>query len=245
MNDEQLLRYSRHIFLEGFDVEKQQKLLKSSVVIIGAGGLACSAAAYLASSGVGHITLLDDDKVELSNLQRQIAHRTADIGLDKVESLKQYLEQLNPEIIISTKQIRASSDNLPQLIKGADAVLDCSDNFATRFAINQACVKQDIALVSGAAIAMQGQIFVKANQEAACYRCLFDDAVIGEAASCSETGVLAPVVGIIGSYQALDTIKLLTDFSVVQSGVQSFDFANNKNKTWSMSKDPNCPVCGS
>lgn len=245
MNDEQLLRYSRHVFLEGFDIERQQMLLGSSVVIIGAGGLACSAAAYLASSGVGYFTIADDDVVELSNLQRQIAHATSDIGMAKVDSLKQYLEQLNPNINVTALKLRATDEHLPNLIKDADVVLDCSDNFATRFAVNQACVEQNIGLVSGAAIAMQGQLFVRKDNSSPCYRCLFDDAVIGDSASCSETGVLAPVVGIVGSYQALEAIKLLTNFASVQGGVQSFDFSNNKNKLWSMKKDTHCPVCGS
>ncbi|MDH5602028.1 MAG: molybdopterin-synthase adenylyltransferase MoeB, partial [Gammaproteobacteria bacterium] len=218
MNDEQLLRYSRQIMLPQIDVTGQEKLLASRVLIIGLGGLGSPVAMYLASAGIGHLVLVDDDTVELSNLQRQIAHGMSDINSTKVESAKQTLLDLNPDISITTYAQRLDDEKLNQEIKLADVVIDGTDNFTTRFAINAACVKTSTPLVSGAAIRMEGQVSVFNKTPASpCYRCLYKDE--GELdTSCSTNGVLSPVVGIIGSIQAAETIKVLLDIGECLDG---------------------------
>ena len=245
MNDGQLLRYSRHLFLPELDVVGQQKLLDSHALIIGAGGLGCPAAMYLASSGVGTITLADDDEVELSNLQRQIAHGERDIGRPKVESLQQSLQQMNSTVTINALIQRLSSDELTAMVRSVDVVLDCTDNFDSRFAINRACVAEKTPLVSGAAIRFdaQLQVFDFRQDDTPCYRCLFQEQQ-GEQPRCSETGVLAPVVGVVGAWQALETIKLLADIGELQSGLKVMDFKNANEQTLKLRKDPACPVCG-
>jgi len=252
MNDDQLLRYSRQIMLSKFDVSGQQALLSSHALIIGLGGLGSPVAMYLATAGVGHLTLVDDDVVDLTNLQRQIIHTQADIGRSKVESAAATLRALNSEIEITTVNTRLNGDDLRQAVQRADVVIDASDNFATRFAINQACVDTHTPLVSGAAIRMEGQVSVfpndirnSENPDSPCYRCLYDD-IPEVAASCSETGVLAPVVGIIGSIQATEAIKLLTGIGTSLSGrLLTLDATTLEFREIRLRRDPACPVCSS
>jgi molybdopterin/thiamine biosynthesis adenylyltransferase len=203
MNDQQLLRYSRHILLPEFGVEGQEKLLRSRALVVGAGGLGSPAALYLASAGVGSLTLADGDEVDLTNLQRQILHITASVGRTKVESGRDTLAALNPEIRVSTCRERLEGDRLVALVADADLVLDCTDNFATRHAINRACVAHRKPLVSGAAVRFDGQISVFDLRDAAspCYACLFPEDAGAEELRCAVMGVFAPVTGIVGTMQ--------------------------------------------
>ncbi len=245
MEDEQLLRYSRQIMLPQFDVAGQQRLLDSHALIIGMGGLGSPVAIYLAAAGVGKLTLVDFDKVDLTNLQRQIVHATADIGRPKVESAREHLLALNPEITVETISHKLEDDELLAAVAAADVVVDASDNFATRFAINDACVQARKPLVSGAAIRMEGQVavFHSERDESPCYRCLYRDE--GELAqTCSENGVLAPVVGVIGSIQATETIKLLSGMGETLDGrLMMWDAMTMEWRTLKLKKDPACPVC--
>ncbi|MDH5387434.1 MAG: molybdopterin-synthase adenylyltransferase MoeB [Gammaproteobacteria bacterium] len=246
MNDEQLLRYNRHIMLPQIGIEGQQKLRDAHVLIIGLGGLGSPAALYLATAGIGKLTLVDDDKVELSNLQRQIIHRSQNIGEKKVASAKKNLLAINHEINIVTFDHRLDETSLKLQIALADVVLDASDNFDTRFAINRACVEQKKPLVSGAAIQFDGQIsvFDSRKELCPCYSCLYPDK--GEDnLTCSENGILAPVVGIIGSMQALEAIKLICQIGEPLYGrLLLFDALSLQWRTMNLKKDPDCPVCG-
>lgn len=247
MNDEQLLRYNRHIMLPQIGIEGQQKLRDAHVLIIGLGGLGSPAAMYLATAGVGRLTLVDDDTVELSNLQRQIIHRNQNIGDSKVASAKSNLLAINHEIDIATIDHRLDEAALNQQIKQADVVLDASDNFDTRFAINRACVAQKKPLVSGAAIQFDGQIsvFDSRDEHCPCYSCLYPDKG-NDNLTCSTNGILAPVVGIIGSMQALEAIKLICQIGEPLYGrLLLFDALSLQWRTMNLKKDPNCPVCGS
>ena len=248
MNDDQLLRYSRQIMLPQMDVAGQQRLLQSHALIIGLGGLGSPVAMYLAAAGVGQLTLADFDEVDLSNLQRQIVHSQADIGSPKVTSASQTLKSLNPDIEIFTINQKLEGDSLLAAVRTADIVIDASDNFATRFAINQACALESTPLVSGAAIRMEGQVCVFSHQENnhACYRCLYSEDQEEEAATCSENGVLSPVVGIIGSIQATEAIKILAGFGTTLSGrLLILDAFTMEFREIRLSQDPNCPVCAS
>ena len=211
MNDNQLLRYSRHILLDDIGIEGQEKLLAAHALIIGAGGLGSPAAYYLASAGIGTITLVDNDTVDLTNLQRQILHTTERIGQSKAQSGKQALAQINPDIKVVALTERAENERLSELVAAATVVLDCSDNFATRHAVNQACVANKVPLVSGAAIKFDGQIsvFDPRDAESPCYACLFPPDQQFEEVLCSTMGVFAPLVGIIGSTQAAEALKLV------------------------------------
>ncbi len=245
MNDEQLLRYSRQIMLPQVDVTGQEKLLASRVLIIGLGGLGSPVAMYLAAAGVGHLVLADDDVVELSNLQRQIAHNTNDIGLKKVESAKQTIQNLNADITVTCYDKRLNEKELSDEVTAADIVIDGTDNFTTRFALNESCVKNKTPLISGAAIRLEGQVSVfNKTPSSPCYRCLYKDE--GELdASCSNNGVLAPVVGIIGSIQANEAIKVLLDMGETLDGkLLIFDALHMEWRTLKLKKDPVCPVCG-
>ncbi|MFI3222208.1 MAG: molybdopterin-synthase adenylyltransferase MoeB, partial [Methylococcaceae bacterium] len=210
MNDTQLLRYSRQIMLPQCDIEGQQNILDAKVLIIGAGGLGSPAAMYLAAAGVGSIVIYDDDVVELSNLQRQIAHHTPDIGLDKVISTRETLNKLNPDVQVTAVKQRLAGEQLDIEVLNADVVLDCSDNFLTRFAINKACVKHQTALVSGAAIRFEGQVsvFTPSKDNSPCYNCLYSSDG-EELQNCATNGVIAPITGIVGSIQALEALKLI------------------------------------
>jgi len=246
MNDEQLLRYSRQILLPQFGTEGQQKLLDAHVLIIGMGGLGSPVAMYLAAAGVGELTLVDHDTVDLSNLQRQILHRNDNIGQPKVDSAQHNLAQLNDEISIHTVNKKLDDDELQQLVSRVDLVVDATDNFPTRFAINRACVRHKKPLVSGAAIRLEGQvgIFDLRREDSPCYRCLYDEQG-GVPETCSENGVMAPMVGIIGSIQALEVIKLLTDTGETLAGkLLISDGLHQEWRSMKLRKDPACPVCG-
>lgn len=245
MNDEQLLRYSRQIMLPQLDVTGQQKLLDARVLIIGLGGLGSPAAMYLAAAGCGHLVLVDFDSVDLSNLQRQIVHGSDDIGRAKVESAREALRALNPEIRISAIAERLSSEHLGEEIALADLVIDASDNFETRYLINELCVRTGRPLVSGAAIRMEGQVSVFSGHDAhPCYRCLYPEGEDSRT-SCSENGVLAPVVGVIGSLQAVEAIKLITGIGEPLLGrLLIWDAMTMEWRTLKLKKDPACPVCG-
>ena len=245
MNDEQLLRYNRHIMLPQIGIEGQQKLRDAHVLIIGLGGLGSPAAMYLATAGVGQLTLVDDDIVEISNLQRQIIHRSQNIGDSKVASAKSNLLAINNEIDITTIDHRLDYDALNRQIEQADVVLDASDNFDTRFTINRACVAQKKPLVSGAAIQFDGQIsvFDSRDDNCPCYSCLYPDKGEDDL-TCSGNGILAPVVGIIGSMQALEAIKLICQIGKPLYGrLLLFDSLDLQWRTMNLKKDPNCPVC--
>jgi len=244
MDDNQLLRYSRQIMLPQFDVAGQEKLLASTALIIGMGGLGSPAAMYLAAAGIGHLILVDFDEVELSNLQRQIMHQTTDIGRPKVESARDTLQRLNPDVQVTIIDHQLNGSELQDWIAKADVVLDGSDNFATRFAINDACVVTKTPLVSGAAIRMEGQVSVFLNDGTGpCYRCLYKDE--GELdMRCSTNGVLAPVVGIIGSIQATEAIKVLTGIGETLHGrLLLLDAQHMEWRSLKLKKDPACPVC--
>lgn len=246
MNDEQLLRYSRHIMLPQMGIEGQQALADAKILIIGMGGLGSPAALYLAGAGVGQLTLVDDDSVELSNLQRQIIHHHNNIGERKVASAKSNLLAINPEIEILTIDQRLDEAALADQVQRADIILDASDNFATRFAINRACVQYKKPLVSGAAIQFEGQIsvFDSRDNDCPCYSCLYPEK--GEdIQTCSESGVLAPVVGVIGSMQALEAIKLICGIGKPLYGrLLLFDALSLQWHSMNFKKDPHCPVCG-
>ncbi|QYF94999.1 molybdopterin-synthase adenylyltransferase MoeB [Massilia sp. PAMC28688] len=211
MNDAQLLRYSRHILLDEIGIEGQERLLAASALIIGAGGLGSPAAMYLASAGVGRIVLVDDDEVDLTNLQRQIMHTSARVGQPKVESGREALLQINPDIEVLALRERVAGERLAQLVAEATVVLDCCDNFATRHAVNRACVAAGVPLVSGAAIRFDGQIsvFDPRLPGAPCYNCLFPDDQSFQDAACSTMGVFAPLVGVIGAMQAAEALKII------------------------------------
>ncbi len=247
MNDQQLLRYSRHILLDEIGIEGQQHLLDARVLILGAGGLGSPAALYLAASGVGHLTLADHDVVDLTNLQRQIAHNSERIGLAKVESARTSLLQINPEIDITALQERLEGERLAELVAASDVVLDCSDNFATRHAVNRACVAHRVPLVSGAAVRMDGQIsvFDTRQENAPCYACLFPPEQQFEDVQCSLMGVFAPLVGIIGAMQAAEALKLLVPFGTSLAG--RLLMLDGREMSWNsikLARNPACSVCG-
>ncbi len=245
MDDELLTRYSRHILLPQVGIEGQQKLLAARVLIVGMGGLGSPLAMYLAASGIGHLAIADFDRVELSNLQRQIIHRTDDIGRTKVDSARATLLGLNPTIKITPLPERMSEDVLREQIALADVVADASDNFTTRFALNAACVIARKPLVSGAAIRMEGQVTVfRADlTDSPCYRCLYQEQ--GETReNCSQLGVLAPLLGIIGSVQATEVIKVLLGIGeTLQGRVLLLDALRMEWRSLRLRKDPVCPVC--
>jgi adenylyltransferase/sulfurtransferase len=230
--------------LPQIDIDGQEKLLASRVLLIGLGGLGSPIAMYLAAAGIGHLVLVDDDVVELSNLQRQIAHGTRDIGLTKVESAKQTIQDLNPGITITCYATRMDAKNLAEEVAAASIVIDATDNFTTRFAINTLCVKHNTPLISGAAIRLEGQVSVfNKTPNSPCYRCLYKDE--GELdATCSNNGVLSPVVGIIGSIQATEAIKVLLDIGECLDGkLLIFDALQMEWRTLRLKKDPACPTC--
>lgn len=245
MNDDQLLRYSRQILLPQLDIDGQQKLLDSHVLIIGLGGLGSPVAMYLAAAGVGHLSLVDDDQVELSNLQRQIVHGQTDIGRDKVASAADTLKEINNAVELELFNERLSGERLEQAVSAADVVVDCSDNFATRFLLNEVTQHCQTPLVSGAAIRMEGQVTVydSRQENSACYRCLYEDN--GELQqTCSESGVLSPLLGIIGGVQAVETVKLITGAGENLSGrLLILDALSMSWREIKLRQDPNCPVC--
>ncbi|MCE5181299.1 MAG: molybdopterin-synthase adenylyltransferase MoeB [Betaproteobacteria bacterium] len=247
MDDNQLLRYSRHILLPQIGIEGQEKLLGAHVLIVGAGGLGSPAALYLAAAGVGTITLCDGDSVDLTNLQRQIAHFTHSLGNNKAQSAQHTLAAINPEIRVIAIPHRIEGAELDLRVSQADAVLDASDNFATRHAVNRACVAHKKPLVSGAAIRFDGQIstFDLRDPASPCYHCLFPEAGGGEEDRCSTMGVFAPLVGIIGSMQAAETLKILAHIGQPLNGrLLLLDGLQMEWRSIRLKKDPACPVCG-
>jgi len=246
MDDTQLLRYARHLLLEDIGVEGQQKLLAARVLIVGVGGLGSPVAMYLASAGVGALTLVDHDTVDLGNLQRQIVHATDRVGQPKVESARQTLAALNPGVHVQTVRQRVGADELAALVREADLVLDCCDNFATRQAVNAACVAQRRPLVSGAAIAFDGQVSVYDPRlpGAPCYACVFPPSSQAPDVHCATMGVFAPLVGIVGTIQAAEALKLLTGAGqpltsrLLLIDARSMQFTEIRTR-----RADDCPVC--
>ncbi|MDH3319314.1 MAG: molybdopterin-synthase adenylyltransferase MoeB [Betaproteobacteria bacterium] len=247
MNDQQLLRYSRHILLEEFGVEGQERLRAAAALMVGAGGLGCPAALYLAASGIGRLTIADADCVDLTNLQRQILYRTDSVGAKKVEEARKSLAAMNPEVEIVPLAERVQGEVVERLVANADVVLDCSDNFATRHALNRACVKYSRPLISGAAIRFDGQLMVfdLRQKDAPCYACLFPEEGEVEEVQCSVMGVLAPLTGTIGAMQALEAVKLLAGAGDTPLGqLTLFDAKKSELRSVRVKKDPRCAVCG-
>ncbi len=245
LDDSQLLRYSRHILLPQFDIQGQQRVSRARVLIVGVGGLGSPVGLYLAAAGVGHLVLVDHDRVDVTNLQRQVVFTTDDVGRSKVEAAAAHLQRLNPEIRITPLAARLEGDALQAQVAQADVVVDASDNFPTRFALNAACVRHAKPLVSGAAIRMEAQISVFMNDHAdsPCYRCLYKDEP-GPTDACSQSGVLGPLVGIIGSMQALETLKILSGIGASLDGrLLVLDAQHLEWRTLRLRRDPACPIC--
>ncbi|MEY4882484.1 MAG: molybdopterin-synthase adenylyltransferase MoeB [Pseudomonadota bacterium] len=248
MTDDQLLRYSRHILLNEIGIEGQERISNGHALIIGAGGLGSPVALYLGSAGVGHITLVDDDTVDLTNLQRQIAHTASRVGQPKVASAMASIAAINPEVNVTTVMARADATLLSELVAQADVVVDCCDNFTTRHAINAACVKHRKPLVSGAAIRFDGQlsVFDPRDADSPCYACIFPPDTTFEETRCATMGVFAPLVGIIGSMQAAEALKLLSGAGRSVAG--HLLMLDGRAMEWSdirLPRNPSCVVCGS
>jgi len=246
MDDRQLLRYSRHILLDEIGIEGQERVLGARALLIGAGGLGSPAALYLAASGVGRITLVDDDEVDLTNLQRQVMHTTSRIGQPKVASGREALLQINPGIEVAALRERAAGERLRELVAAHDVVLDCSDNFATRQAVNRACVLARVPLVAGAVIRFDGQVsvFDVRDEASPCYACLFPEDSRFEDAACSSMGVFAPLVGVIGAVQAAEALKLLAGCG--RPLVGRLLMLDGRGMEWTevrIGRNPSCPVC--
>ena len=247
MTDDQLLRYSRHILLDALGIEGQTRLLAAHALVIGAGGLGSPAALYLASAGIGKITLVDDDTVDFTNLQRQIMHTQARVGMPKAKSGQQAMAEINPDIEIVPLQQRLSGAALDEMVASADVVLDCSDNFATRHAINRACVHHRKPLVSGAAIRFDGQISVYdlSRDDSPCYHCLFPEGNDVEEVRCAVMGVFAPLTGIIGTMQAAEALKVVAGIGEALTGrLLLLDVLSMEWNTIRFRKDAGCGVCG-
>ena len=247
MNDEQLQRYARHLMLDDIGIEGQRRLLSAHALVIGAGGLGSPVALYLGSAGVGRITVVDDDTVDLTNLQRQIAHNLSRLGLFKADSMQATLAAVNPDVQVHALVRRADSDLLDRWVPGADVVLDCSDNFATRQAVNAACVRHAKPLVWGAAIGWDAQMSVVDPRAAwaPCYACLFPASAAHEEVACSTLGVFAPLVGIVGSLQAAEALKLLLGAGTSLAG--QLLMLDARRMAWdriSVARQPACSVCG-
>ncbi|CAG9163380.1 HesA/MoeB/ThiF family protein [Cupriavidus pinatubonensis] len=246
MNDDQLLRYSRHILLDELGIEGQERLLGAHALVIGAGGLGAAALPYLASAGVGQISVVDNDHVDLTNLQRQIIHTTDNVGRLKVESAREGMLRINPGVQVDVIAARVGDDELEQLVAQADVVLDCCDNFATRQAVNRACVHHRVPLVSGAALRFDGQIsvFDRRQDNAPCYACLFPPSEPAPEVACATMGVFAPLVGMVGTVQAAEALKLLS--GVGQSLAGRLLMVNAMTMEWTtmqLARTPDCPVC--
>lgn len=244
LNREQLLRYSRHVMLPSFDLAGQERLLASKVLVIGMGGLGCAVTPYLVSSGVGYLTVIDDDVVDHHNLPRQLLYQQDDIGVSKVIAARQRLQKLNPDTKVEALAQRVDQTNLEGLIENYDCVVDCCDNLATRNAINSVCVVARVPLVSGAAIRYEGQLSVFLNQGGGpCYRCL--SLLFGEQQlSCMESGILAPVVGVIGAMQSVETLKLLAGVGEPITGrVLMYDGLHGDWQNFRLSRHPQCSLC--
>ena len=247
MNDNQLLRYSRHILLPKIGYEGQEKLTKSHVLIVGAGGLGSPAALYCAASGVGKLTICDFDVVDLTNLQRQIIHTTQSVGINKAVSAQQTIYEINPEVSVQTIQQKSSEAEFKILAEQADVVIDCSDNFATRYALNRVCLQLKKPLVSGAAIGFEGQIsvFDFRHEASPCYQCLFPDTGEESDLRCATNGVFAPLVGMIGTTQAAEALKLIMNIGKsLQGRLLLLDALAMEWRTIKLARDPKCAECG-
>jgi molybdopterin-synthase adenylyltransferase len=247
VNDQQLLRFSRHILLDPIGIEGQERFLQSRVLVVGAGGLGCPAALYMAAAGVGTLVIADDDTVDLTNLQRQILHRDSTVGHPKVESARAALHDINPGTEVITLQARLTGDALLAEVAAADVVLDCCDNFATRHAINRACVATRTPLVSGAAIRFDGQVAVFDSREpdAPCYHCLFPEGGDADEVRCAVMGVFAPLTGIIGTMQAAEALKLLAQTGKSLAGrLLLLDALGMEWRSIALPRDADCVVCG-
>ena len=247
MKDEQLLRYSRHILLPEIGIEGQEKLRAAAVLVVGAGGLGCPAALYLAAAGVGRLTLADSDKVDLTNLQRQVLYHAGSVGAVKVEAARATLKAFNPDVEVVGLASRITADKALSLVEKADVVLDCSDNFATRHALNRACVAHRKPLVSGAAIRFDAQLtlFALRKSDSPCYACLFPEDGEVEEVQCSTMGVFAPLTGVIGAMQAMEAIKVLARVGELLTGrLLIFDARSADWRSVKVAKDPACAVCG-
>jgi molybdopterin-synthase adenylyltransferase len=246
MNDNQLLRYSRHILLPQIEYAGQDKLIKSHALIVGAGGLGAPAALYLAASGVGKLTICDYDNVDLTNLQRQIIHTTQSVGTNKALSAQQTIYEVNPEVNVQTVQHKSTEAEFTELAAKADVVIDCSDNFATRYALNRVCFALKKPLVSGAAVRFEGQITVYdfRHEASPCYHCLFPDTGNDQEMRCTENGVFAPLVGMIGTTQAAEALKLILDIGEsLQGRLLLLDALSMEWRTIKLARDPKCAVC--
>ncbi|WP_318509579.1 molybdopterin-synthase adenylyltransferase MoeB [Photobacterium leiognathi] len=244
LTDDEMLRYNRQIILRQFDFDGQEALKASSMLVLGAGGLGCASTQYLAAAGVGKLTLIDDDKVEVSNLQRQVLHHDATVGMLKVDSAKAALCRINPYISVDTIAKRLSDEELLPLIESHNIVLDCSDNVDTRNQLNRLCFKTQTPLISGAAIRMEGQISVYAYQDnEPCYQCL--SALFGQQTlSCVEAGIMSPVVGIVGAVQAMEAIKVVANMGTPLTGkLLMLDALSMSWREMKLMKQPNCSVC--
>jgi molybdopterin-synthase adenylyltransferase len=247
MNDQQLLRYSRHILLPQIGIEGQEKIRAARALLIGAGGLGSPVALYLASAGIGKLIICDGDSVDLTNLQRQIVHTTARIGMNKAVSAEQTLAAINPEVAVTAVEKRLTEDDLMVLAEEADVVLDASDNFATRHAINRVCARLGKPLVSGAAVRFDGQVtvFDFSKPGGPCYHCLFPEHAEQEDERCATLGVFAPLVGVIGAVQAAEALKLLSGAGEPLAGrLLLLDGLRMEWRSIRLVKDPACPVCG-
>jgi len=247
MNDNQLLRYSRHILLPQIGYEGQEKLVNSHALIIGAGGLGSPVALYLAAGGVGKLTVCDFDVVDLTNLQRQIIHTTQSVGINKAVSAQQAIYEINPDVEVRTVCERSTEESLEALAAEADVVIDCTDNFATRYALNRICVKLRKPLVSGAAINFEGQVtvFDMRADDSPCYHCLFPEIGNEEGLRCAESGVFSPLVGIIGTMQAAEALKLLMGIGQsLQGRLLLLDALHMEWRSLKLAKDPACKICG-
>ena len=246
MNDNQLLRYSRHILLPQIEYEGQEKLTKSHALIVGAGGLGSPAALYMASSGVATLTICDFDVVDLTNLQRQIIHTTQSVGINKAVSAQQAIFDINPDVTVQTIQNKSTEAEFSSLVAAADVVLDCSDNFATRYALNRLCVAHKKPLVSGAALGFEGQITVydMRHDNSPCYHCLFPDNGEGTDLRCATNGVFAPLVGMVGTTQAAEALKILMGIGEsLQGRLLLLDALAMEWREIKLKKDPSCSVC--
>lgn len=245
LTDKQLLRYNRQILMPHFDITGQESLLAARVLVVGLGGLGCPAALYLAAAGVGKLVLADGDAVELSNLQRQVAHSDADIGRNKAESVAATIAGLNPDVEVQVLPQHLEADTMDQLVACADLVVDASDNYPTRFALNRACIAAGIALVSAAAVRDEGQLSVfDPHRGGPCYRCLYPCEGEHTALSCSESGVLAPVVGVLGSMQAMEALKLVAGYGEpLRGALLMMDLRNMLIQKLKISRRSDCPDC--
>jgi len=246
LSDEQLLRYNRQILLNDFDVAGQERLQQATVLVVGLGGLGCPAALYLAAAGVGRLLLADGDVVELSNLQRQLAHVEADIGTNKAVSAAAAVAALNPGVQVEVIDQSLTEAAIPALLAGVDLVVDATDNYPIRFALNRACIERAVPLVSAAAVRSEGQIAVfDPASGGPCYRCLYDESSAETALSCSESGVLAPVVGVLGSLQAMEALKLLAGYGEPLRGkLLMLDLRTMDIRSLVLPPRPDCPACG-